>query len=147
MNTFLANISDFLGSVAFIMGALTVYACWRRKNPVLFIFAFMLSCYQARNLIGSLSVLATGSALVRPSKLLVSTMAGRLIEITGSTVGWLYFSNKLQFQRFIGVFLSSDEMARTAPTAGDLPPEYWVGAFTKVVRDNIKDDYLKPYAE
>lgn len=126
MNTALANISDFLGPVAFVMGFLLVYSCWQRRNPVLFIFAVIVFCYQLRGVIGSVSVLITGAALVRPSGLLATTIVGRLIEICGSTIGWLYMSNKLEFQGLIGMFLSPEQMARPEMRAGDMPPEYWI---------------------
>lgn len=138
MNTALANISDSLGSIAFGMGALVVYTTWRRKNP----------CYQTRNIIGSISVWFTGAALIRPSGLLITTIVGRMIEITGSTIGWLYLSGKLEFQGLVGLFLSSQEMAQPEIMAGDMPPSFWQKSHhdesVKAIRENIKAEYLNP---
>lgn len=76
-----------------------------------------------------------------------------------SWLGAIYFSCTLIFVVRLGWFdyllLQTNKKLRArvsrmpepSELSGELPPEYWVGTFTRVVRDNIKNDYLKPPAE
>lgn len=73
-----------------------------------------------------------------------------------SWMGAIYFCGTLIFvfglNRFDAALIKSDAALRRfvsdlpiAPeSSGELPPEFWRQTFSEVVRENVKDEFLKP---
>lgn len=100
MNEWLAYILVILNPIAFILGFILTMQVWAlrrngKPNPVCMVIAGVLFAYQARNLITAIAVWYYSIGLVRPTGLLVWSLAGRIIEMTGSTLGLLYFAGKV----------------------------------------------------
>lgn len=145
MNQVLSYISGILTPIAFALGAGLTIQVWRLKNPICLVFAFMLFSYQTRNLISTITLPVFSEGLVRPTGLLIWSNIGRLIEICGTTIGMLYFAGKIQLTGLMSRVLEPEELHATprTPASGELPPEFWRRTFGEVIRENIKDDYLK----
>jgi hypothetical protein len=145
VNQVLAYISGILTPIAFGLGAGLTIQVWRLKNPICLVFALLLLSYQTRNLISAVTLPIFNEGLVRPTGLLIWSNIGRVIEISGTSIGILYFAGKIQLAGLMNHVLEPEELHATprAPVSGDLPPDFWRRTFGEVIRENIKDDFLK----
>lgn len=145
MNDVMIYLSGILNPVAFALGAGLTMQVWRMKNPICLVFALLLFSYQTRNLITAIAVPAYSAGLVRPTGLLIWSNIGRVIEICGTSVAILYFAGKAQLIFVMRWFLSEGQIHSTPRSlvSGELPPSFWRQTFAEVVRENIKDEFLK----
>lgn len=149
MNEILSQISDLSNPIALAIGIILIYQMWRLKNPICLIVMLLLVIYEARNLQSWVSITFYSNQLIRPNGLLVWSILGRVVEVSGKIIVALWFADRIKLKGFMRYFLTSEEMRDTPRqlAAGDMPKEFWVdNAYTqstKALRDNIKEEFLK----
>lgn len=149
MNTWLANISDALGPIAFLLGVALIVQLWRLKNEAFMVVALVLTTYQVKNFANSVSVWQYGSGLVRPNGLLVSSIITRVVEIAGNFVGVLYYSGKLSvpMANLAHVFFGKPQDVPAPITTGEVPASDWEPILLKTSMEGSKDaikELIKP---
>lgn len=134
MKTVFGYLCAFIWLFHLLLGVGAFYAALRlwvsRDHPMIWRLGIYLS--------GFICEVLTAITLIFVAKGVVFTWKFAGVMFIGTFVG-----DVVRAPLIVYLMKGPKDVKVDGDLSGEKPPQFWVEAFTKIVRDNVKDEYLK----